>query len=82
MLDVPVISTDVGGSREIIEDSEAGIHCALDDEALYNAMKTVLDNPQMIGTWKEKIKTTSKRFSQEERSKKLFDLVEEGLTNA
>lgn len=82
MLGVPVISTDVGGSREIIEDSEAGIHCALDDEALYNAMKTVLDNPQMIGTWKEKLKTTSKRFSQEERSKKLFDLVEEGLTNA
>lgn len=79
MLGVPVITTDVGGSREIIEESGTGIHCGLDDEALYHAIKKVLDNPDIIKDWKYSIDKNKKQFSQKVRSQRLFKIVEELL---
>lgn len=79
MLGVPVITTDVGGSREIIEDSGCGIRCGLDDESLYNAIKIVLDNPKVITEWGDILKTTKTNFSQGNRNKKLFEIVEAAL---
>lgn len=79
MLGIPVITTDVGGSREIIKDSECGIQCGLDDDSLFQAMKTVLDNPELIYEWKKVLQKTKDVFSQKERSKKLFKIVNETL---
>lgn len=79
MLGIPVITTDVGGSREIIEESACGIHCGLDDESLYQAIKSVLISPQIIQEWKNVLITTKTKFSQGERSKRLFRIVEETL---
>jgi glycosyltransferase involved in cell wall biosynthesis len=77
MLGIPVVTTDVGGSREIIEDSECGIHCALDDESLYNALKEILENPELVSEWKETLLQTKIRFSQEVRAQRLYKIIDE-----
>ena len=79
MLGIPVITTNVGGSREIIEDSGAGIHCDIDDESLYKAIKKVLDNPILITKWKNVLETNKNKFSQRMRTQKLFKIVEEQI---
>lgn len=79
MLGVPVITTDVGGSREIIEDSGCGIHCDRDDESLYFAIKKVLDKPSLILEWHNKLKNNLSKFSQSERANRLFNVVEKEL---
>lgn len=76
LLGVPIITTAVGGSQEQIEDAKCGIRCGLEDEDLYNAMKSVLINPDMISEWKEKLKETRDRFSQKKRAEKLFDIID------
>lgn len=81
MLGIPVITTDVGGSKEIIDDSEAGIHCSLDDESLYGAMKQVLVNPKLVSEWKEQLKRTQYRFGQNERTKQLYRIIGETLND-
>lgn len=79
MLGIPVITTDVGGSREIIDDSGCGIHCGLDDASLYQAIKSVLDNPSIIKEWKAILKNTKVSFSQKERAKRLLAVIEEAI---
>lgn len=76
LLGIPIITTAVGGSQEQIEDAECGIRCGLEDEDLYNAMKSVLLKPDMIREWKEKLKETRDRFSQKKRSDKLFEIID------
>ena len=68
----------MGGAKEIIEDSEAGLLLENTDDAIYEGMKYVLDNPEKIAQWKETIESTKLKFSHAARSKKLFDLL--GLT--
>ena len=77
MLGIPVVTTNVGGSREIIEESECGIHCELDDTALYKSLKEVLDNPELISQWKIILSKTKKRFSQDTRSQRLYTIIDE-----
>lgn len=79
MLGIPVITTDVAGSKEIIEDSGCGIRCGLDDDSLYQAMKTVLDNQSIISDWKSVLNETKYRFSLNERSQKLFSIINERI---
>ncbi len=75
MLGIPVVSTRVGGAKEIIEDSEVGLLVENSDEALYEGMKKVLDDPSLIKEWKERLQETKSKFSHAERSKKLIRLL-------
>ena len=74
ILNIPVVTTSVGGAEEIINDAECGLLCDLSDEGLYGALKSVLDNPQMIDEWKETLKDTKKNFFASERVKRLFNI--------
>ena len=74
ILNVPVVTTSVGGAEEIINDAGCGLLCDLSDEGLYGALKNVLDNPQMIDEWKETLKDTKKNFFASERVKRLFNI--------
>lgn len=76
MLGIPVITTKVGGAKEIIEDSECGILTEKDDEALYHGIKQALDNPALIAEWKETLKSTKKRFSANERFQQLKNILQ------
>ncbi len=76
MLGIPVITTKVGGAKEIIEDSQCGILTETDDAALYHGIKKVLDNPTLIAEWKESLKTTKKRFSTNNRFQQLKNILQ------
>ena len=74
ILNIPVITTSVGGAEEIINDAECGSICDLTDEGLYKALKDVLDNPQCVSEWKETLAKTKKRFFAQERVKRLYNI--------
>lgn len=76
MLGIPVITTKVGGAKEIIEDSECGIITEKDDEALYHGIKRALDNPTLIAEWKDTLKITKKRFSKSNRFQQLKKILQ------
>lgn len=75
-LGVPVLSTNVSGAEEIVEDACAGMVVGMEDEALYAGMKSILDDPDQIRRWKEILQTTKKTFSYENRAKELAQVLE------
>ena len=75
LLGVPVISTAVSGAQEIIDDSECGIVCELDDDSLYIALKNVLDHPQVISQWKTILSKTKYKFESETRGERVNQIL-------
>ncbi len=76
MLGVPVLSTDVGGAREIISEAQSGMVVGMDDAALYEGLKTVLDEPELVAQWKQTLLTSRAAFSYENRAKELNRALE------
>lgn len=74
VLGIPIITTNVSGGAEIIEEAECGVLTGIDDESLKNAIRTVLDDPQLLKQWKLKAKETSVRFSMQEREQRMQEL--------
>lgn len=75
MLGIPVISTRVSGAEEIINEAEAGMVVENTDEALYKGLKAVLEDKEIITSWKKTILTTKSRFSQKHRAEKLVRIL-------
>ena len=69
ILNVPVLTTSVGGAEEIIEDAGAGMMVGMDDSDIYEGIKKVLDDPAVIEEWKNTLKTTKSVFSYTNRAK-------------
>ena len=67
ILNIPILTTDVPGANEIINDCECGIVVDNNDDALYSGLKNILNNPAIIMKWKDILKTTSYKFSLENR---------------
>ena len=76
ILQTPVISTKVDGAREIIELSEQGFVMDNSEDGIYEGIKKVLDNPELVKKWKEKLKTTHSRFNNEFREKEILDVLQ------
>lgn len=77
ILGVPVISTEVSGARELINNG-CGIVCDNNEEALYEAIKQVLENKELLAEYKQNSKLRSEQFSTEElveNCEKIFDEV-------
>ena len=71
LLGVPVISTQVSGANEIIEDSNSGIVVENSNEGIEKGMKMVLENEQLTKEWKEKIKSNVYKFEKKYRCEQL-----------
>lgn len=67
VLGKPVITTECSGMREIFGDSECGIICPNSEEGLYNAMKSVLDNPEKLNEYSKNSAERANYFSIEKR---------------
>ena len=74
MLGIPVITTNVNGSKEIIDDAECGLITGMDDNSLYEGLKQVCIQPQLISEWKNKLLKTRYRFSASIRIQRLVNL--------
>lgn len=79
VLGIPIITTDVAGGQEIIEDCDCGILTQKDDDSLKAAIRTVLLSPQIIDEWKIIMASTCMKFKSEARQKKI-DIIFENLS--
>ena len=69
---VPVISTDVGGAREMMEEAECGLVVGNEgDGELYCAMRGILEDFNIVRGWKNTLQRTKGRFSGENRIDRL-----------
>lgn len=76
ILNIPVITTSVGGAEEIINDAGCGVMCDNSEEGLYYAIKSVLDNPKIVSEWKNTLESTKKNFFASERVKRLYRILD------
>jgi len=75
MLNVPVISTKVSGAEEIISEAGCGLVCDNSEDALYDTIKRVLNEPTLVTQWKETLKTTKYNFSPVRRFERFLRIV-------
>lgn len=62
ILGVPVISTEVSGAKELINNG-CGTVCDNDEEALYNAIKQALNDKALLEEYKQRAIERSEQFS-------------------
>lgn len=77
ILNIPIITTDVVGAKEIINISEVGAMVNSTEDAIYEGMKMVLDNPSLIEKWKQRLEITKKRFYYESIEKGILEIFEQ-----
>lgn len=75
-LNVPVITTECSGMREIFGENECGIICENSEDGLYNAMKKVLNDPSLLKKFSGEEKKRANDFSLKKRMKAIEDFIE------
>lgn len=75
-LNVPVITTECSGMREIFGENECGIICENSEDGLYNAMKKVLNDPSLLKKFSAEEKKRADDFSLKKRMKAIEDFIE------
>ena len=71
----PVCTVEVSGMREMLGDNEYGIITENDEDALYERIKDLLDNPEKLAYYKEKAIERGKRFSTEETVRAVEEML-------
>lgn len=73
----PVVSTDCSGARELLgEHDEYGLVVENSTEGIYEGMKKLLSNPQLLAHYKEKAKERGSFFSRTETVKAVEELLD------
>lgn len=82
-MDLPAIVTDINGANEIIKDGQNGIIIPpKDEEALYNAMTSFIEDPQRISLMASKARDMVRtRYSQQDVWNALHERYEKMLLN-
>lgn len=75
ILGVPVIATDCSGVRELLGDSEYGMVIESNTNALYEAMKKVLEAPELQAEYASLICERAKTIKLEIRMKKIENIL-------
>lgn len=79
MLGVPVLTTSVPGGEEIINDADCGLLVDNTDDSIYEGMRYILDNQELVTNWKARIKETKYKFSQSYRTERLLNIIEQSI---
>ncbi len=74
-LGVPVVSTKTAGPTEIIDDNKYGLLCDHDDEAIYQAVVTMIDNKSLSDEYKRAGKDRVELYSVKNMLEKIDDLI-------
>lgn len=76
ILEKPIVTTECSGMREILgEDSEYGLICENDEEALYKALKEMLSNKEKFNYYQDAVKTRKEIFDIGEAVKNIEELL-------
>ncbi len=76
ILGVPVVTTECSGMREIFGGEECGIICENSEDGLFEAMKKVLDEPEVLEKFKLAEKKRADDFSISARIKAVEDFID------
>lgn len=76
-LGVPVVSTKTAGPTEIIDDNKYGLLSGQDDEAIYQAVVTMMDNKSLRDEYKRAGKDRVELYSVRNMLEKVNDLINE-----
>lgn len=71
----PVCTVDVSGMREMLGDSEYGLVTENDEEALYQGIKSLLDDSEKLFYYKKQAQIRGKAFSTEETVRKVEKML-------
>lgn len=77
ILGTPVITTPVAGMAEMLGDNEYGVITQMSEESLYNGIKELLGNPQLLEHYKKQAEKRGKFFSKENTVKAVEDMLTE-----
>jgi glycosyltransferase involved in cell wall biosynthesis len=72
----PIITVDCAGMKELFSDKNCGIICDNTDEALYEMIKTVLDKPKLLDSFKDDVNVRKNDFNISVRIKEIEDIFE------
>ena len=74
-LGVPVLTTDCSGMDEVLRNGDFGMIVKNDEDALYEGLKALLDEPRRIARYKERLKAEGEFTTQAfvDRYEELFD---------
>lgn len=75
LLNVPVITTSVGGSREIIGMANSGMIVENSDEGILDGMRYILNNKAELLKWKRKLKYARGNFYKAERINDIINVI-------
>ncbi len=76
ILGVPVVTTECSGMREIFGGEECGIICENSENGLFEAMKRVLDEPEILEKFKLAEQKRAEEFSISARIKAVEDFID------
>ena len=65
VLGKPIVTTDCTGMRELLGNSEFGLITEMTEDALFDGMKTMLQNEMLRSQYAEKAITRGRDFSAE-----------------
>lgn len=70
----PILSTEVAGVKEQLNNGEYGMICDNSADGLYNSLKDILDNPSILNKYKDAVIKYNNRNNEEskEKIKELF----------
>lgn len=77
ILEMPIITTNVGSAKELLSESEFGLVVENSEEGIYQGLKLYLDEPDIINKYRTKIKELSKVFNIDTSVKAIEMLIEE-----
>lgn len=80
ILGTPIITTDVSGAKEVLgEKNEYGLVVDNDEDALYDGLKKLLNNPEMLMNYREKASERAAFFETRHTVHAVEELIEEVL---
>ncbi|MDM1073069.1 glycosyltransferase [Empedobacter brevis] len=77
VLEKPIISTNVGGIPEMINDGVDGILVNDDEEEIYDAIKKVFTQPELLEKIKQNTKDSYKKFDSQKIYNQVIEIFEE-----
>lgn len=72
----PIISTNVGGIAEMIDDGVDGILIKYDEQEMYDAMKSFMTNPELVNKIKQGTFSAPQKFDEDEIYRQITKVFE------
>src|SRR5690606_17975843 len=72
-----IISTEVSGSREMLNDGELGLIVENSEEGIYKGMKQALSHPESFAAYEERLKEYEMPFNLKNSVKKISSILDE-----